>query len=129
MSTASTTLASTAATRSSSSSASTSITMRQAMDATSRVLCSWIWNRGPWILSDLVCSARSLGPIIWYLGSLEPATTEPRATTPRALSSSTPSSMLSGRRPKTAFTDLPGFIVKVLFIGFWLLPSKSSFRE
>merc|ERR1711936_290424 len=64
---------------------------------------SWsTWSQAPWTLSAPDLSDRSSDQTTSSLDNLEPETTGPRATTQRELSSSTPSSTSSARRPSPA---------------------------
>merc|ERR1712188_241186 len=66
---------------------------------------SWISSQEPWTPSELDHSVNSSDQTTSSSDKLVPVTTGPRVTTPRVLSSSTPSSMSSERKPKVAIAS------------------------
>merc|ERR1712228_521012 len=102
MSTELTQLAPTTETPTSSLRESTSTTTKPLEAVTSQEPSSWISNQEPWMPSELDHSDSSSDQTTSSSDRLVPVTTGPRATTPKVPSSSTPSSMLSERKPKVA---------------------------
>merc|ERR1712086_441979 len=80
-------------------SASTSTTTRPLAVATCLVPFLWTLSQVPWTPSVLAHSVSCSVQTTLSSARLVPVTTGPRVTTPRVLSSSTPFSMLSVRRP------------------------------
>merc|ERR1719487_1932429 len=65
----------------------------------------WILSQEPWTPSELDHSVNFSDQTTSFSDKLELVTTGPRVTTPRELSSSTPSSMSSERKPKVAIAS------------------------
>merc|ERR1712017_22447 len=84
---------------------STSTTTKPPVEDTSQEPSSWILSQVPWTPSELDHSVNSSDQTTSFSDKLVPVTTGPRVTTPRVLSSSTPSSTLSERRPKVAIAS------------------------
>merc|ERR1711998_348327 len=84
---------------------STSTTTRPLVEDTSQEPSSWISSQEPWTPSELDHSVNSSDQTTSSSDKLEPVTTGPRVTTPREPSSSTPSLMLSERKPKVAIAS------------------------
>merc|ERR1712228_9117 len=72
---------------------------------TSQEPSSWILSQEPWTPSELDHSVNSSDQTTSFSDKLVPVTTGPRVTTPKVLSSSTPSSTLSERKPKVAIAS------------------------
>merc|ERR550537_739457 len=70
------------------------------VEDTSQEPSLWILSQEPWTPSELDHSDNSSDQTTSSSDKLVPVTTGPRVTTPKVLSSSTPSLMLSERRPK-----------------------------
>merc|ERR1711865_779437 len=66
---------------------------------------SWISNQEPWTPSELDHSVNSSDQTTSSSDKPVPVTTGPRVITPKVLSSSTPSLMLSERKPKVAIAS------------------------
>merc|ERR1711990_361832 len=86
----------------SSSRESTSTTTKPLEAVTSQEPSSWILSQEPWTPSEPVHSVSSSDQTTSSSDRPVPVTTGPRVTTPKVPSSSTPSSMLSERKPKVA---------------------------
>merc|ERR1711937_249867 len=84
---------------------STYTTTRPPVEDTSQELSSWISNQEPWTLSELDHSDNFSDLTTSFSDRPVLVTTGPRVTTPRVLSSSTPSSMSSARKPKVAIAS------------------------
>merc|ERR1712188_320407 len=84
---------------------STSTTTKPPEEDTSQEPSSWILSQEPWTPSELDHSVNSSDQTTSFSDKLVPVTTGPRVTTPKVLSSSTPSSTLSERRPKVAIAS------------------------
>merc|ERR1719263_913752 len=84
---------------------STSTTTKPPVEDTSQEPSSWILSQVPWTPSELDHSVNSSDQTTSSSDKPVPVTTGPRVTTPRELSSSTPSSMLSERKPKDAIAS------------------------
>merc|ERR1711934_1194641 len=78
---------------------STFTTTRPPEEDTSQEPSLWILSQVPWTPSELDHSVNSSDQITSFSDKLVPVTTGPRVTTPKVLSSSTPSSMSSERKP------------------------------
>merc|ERR1711939_1161643 len=81
---------------------STSTTTKPPVEDMSQEPSSWILSQEPWTPSELDHSVNSSDQTTSSSDKPVPVTTGPRVTTPRELSSSTPSSMSSERKPKVA---------------------------
>merc|ERR1711939_352473 len=81
---------------------STSTTTRPPVEDTSQEPSSWILSQEPWTPSELDHSVNSSDQTTSSSDKPVPVTTGPRDITPKVPSSSTPSSMLSVRKPKVA---------------------------
>merc|ERR1711881_13564 len=66
---------------------------------------SWILSQVPWTPAELDHSVNSSDQTTSFSDKPVPVTTGPRVITPRELSSSTPSSMSSERKPKVAIAS------------------------
>merc|ERR1712100_793309 len=84
---------------------STSTTTKPLVVDTSPEPSSWISSPEPWTPSEPDLSVNSSDPTTSFSDKPVPVTTGPRVTTPRVLSSSTPSSTSSVRRPKVAIAS------------------------
>merc|ERR1719453_639527 len=84
---------------------STSTTTKPPVVDTSQEPSSWILNQELWTPSEPDLSVNSSDPTTSFSDKLVPVTTGPRVTTPKVLSSLTPSSMSSVRRPKVAIAS------------------------
>merc|ERR1711959_145183 len=84
---------------------STSTTTKPPVEDTSQEPSSWILNQELWTQSELDHSVNSSDQTTSFSDKLVPVTTGPRVTTPKVLNSSTPSSMLSEKRPKVAIAS------------------------
>merc|ERR1711988_1790363 len=84
---------------------STSTTTRPLVADTSPEPSSWISSPEPWTPSEPDLSVNFSDPTTSFSDKPVPVTTGPRVTTPRVLSSSTPSSTSSVRRPKVAIAS------------------------
>merc|ERR1712139_736738 len=84
---------------------STSTTTKPPVVDMSQELSSWILNQEPWTLSELDHSVNSSDQTTSFSDKLVPVTTGPRVTTLKVLSSLTPSSMSSERKPKVAIAS------------------------
>merc|ERR1712017_65518 len=84
---------------------STCTTTRPPVADTSQEPSSWILSQEPWTPSELDHSVNSSDQTTSSSDKPVPVTTGPRVTTPRELSSSTPSSMSSERKPKVAIAS------------------------
>merc|ERR1712048_1141974 len=81
---------------------STSTTTKLLVEDTSQEPSSWILSQEPWTPSELDHSVNSSDQTTSFSDKPVLVTTGPRVTTLRVLSSSTPSSMSSERKPKVA---------------------------
>merc|ERR1711988_162104 len=79
--------------------------MKPLEEDTSQELSSWILSQEPWTPLELDHSVNSSDQTTSSSDKLEPVTTGPRVTTPKVLSSLTPFSMLSERKPKVAIAS------------------------
>merc|ERR1712070_1160478 len=79
---------------------STSTTSKPPVEDTSQEPSSWILSQEPWTPSELDHSVNSSDQTTSFSDKLVLVTTGPRVTTLRVLSSSTPSSMSSEKKPK-----------------------------
>merc|ERR1712196_341210 len=84
---------------------STSTTTKPPVVDTSQEPSSWISNQEPWTPSELDLSVNSSDPTTSSSVKPVPVTTGPRVTTPKVLSSLTPSSMSSVKKPKVAIAS------------------------
>merc|ERR1712086_219385 len=84
---------------------STSTTTRPPEEDTSQEPSSWISSQEPWTPSELDLSVNSSDQTTSSSDKPVPVTTGPRVITPKVLNSSTPSSMLSERKPKVAIAS------------------------
>merc|ERR1711904_10704 len=84
---------------------STSTTTKPPEEDTSQEPSLWILSQEPWTQSELDHSVNSSDQTTSFSDKLVLVTTGPRVTTPRELSSSTPSSMSSERKPKVAIAS------------------------
>merc|ERR1712025_57390 len=84
---------------------STCTTMKPTVEDTSQEPSSWILSQEPWTPSELDHSVNSSDQTTSFSDKPEPVTTGLRVTTPRELSLSTPSSVLSERKPKVAIAS------------------------
>merc|ERR1711937_220766 len=84
---------------------STSTTTRPPVEDMSQEPSSWILSQEPWTLSEPDHSVNSSDQTTLFSDKPVPVTTGPRVTTLRVLSSSTPSSMSSERKPKVAIAS------------------------
>merc|ERR1711981_346097 len=84
---------------------STSTTTKPPVEDTSQEPSSWILSQVPWTPSELNHSVNSSDQTTSFSDKPELVTTGPRVTTLKVLSSSTQSSMLSGRKPKVAIAS------------------------
>merc|ERR1712166_673004 len=84
---------------------STSTITRPPEEDTSQEPSSWISNQEPWTPSELDHSVNSSDQTTLSSDKPVPVTTGPRVITPKVLNSSTPSSMLSERKPKVAIAS------------------------
>merc|ERR550537_1081183 len=75
------------------------------VEDTSQEPSLWILSQEPWTQLELDHSVNSSDQTTSSSDKLVPVTTGPRVTTPRVPSSSTPSLMLSERRPKDAIAS------------------------
>merc|ERR1711998_450936 len=89
----------------SSSRESTSTTTRPLVEDTSQEPSLWILSQEPWTPSEPDHSVSSSDQTTSFSVRPVPVTTGPRVTTPKVLSSSTPSSTLSARKPKAAIAS------------------------
>merc|ERR1712159_783286 len=80
-------------------------TTRPLVEDTSQEPSLWILSQEPWTPSELDHSVNSSDQTTSSSAKLEPVTTGPRVTTPRELSSLTPFSMSSERKPKVAIAS------------------------
>merc|ERR1711977_779037 len=80
-------------------------TTRPLVEDTSQEPSSWILSQEPWTPSEPDHSVNFSDQTTSFSDKLELVTTGPRVTTPRELSSSTPSSMSSERKPKVAIAS------------------------
>merc|ERR1719331_1263341 len=84
---------------------STSTTTRPPEEDTSQEQSLWISSQEPWTPSELDHSVNSSDQTTSSSDKPVPVTTGPRVITPRVLSSSTPFSMSSERKPKVAIAS------------------------
>merc|ERR1712160_198837 len=84
---------------------STSTSTKPPVVDTSQEQSSWISNQEPWTPSELDHSVNSSDQTTLSSDKPVPVTTGPRVITPKVLNSSTPSSMLSERKPKVAIAS------------------------
>merc|ERR1711981_1386042 len=84
---------------------STSTTTKPPVEDTSQEPSSWILSQVPWTPSELDHSVNSSDQTTSFSDKLVPVTTGPRVTTLKVLSSLTPSSMSSERKPKVAIAS------------------------
>merc|ERR1712176_1650344 len=115
----------------SSSRESTFTTTKQLEAVTSQEPFSWILNQVPWTQSEPDHSDSSLDQTTSFSDRPVPVTTGPRVTTPRVPNSSTPSSMLSERKPKvaTASKDSRSLTPSVVVLDPVWEPSSSPRSE
>merc|ERR1711988_1272011 len=79
--------------------------MKPLEEDTSQELSSWILSQEPWTPLELDHSVNSSDQTTSSSDKPEPVTTGLRVTTPKVLSSLTPFSMLSERKPKVAIAS------------------------
>merc|ERR1712072_475080 len=84
---------------------STSTTTRPPVEDTSQEPSLWILSQEPWTPSEPDHSVNSSDQTTSSSDKPVPVTTGPRVTIPKVLSSSTPSSMSSERKPKVAIAS------------------------
>merc|ERR1711881_334529 len=84
---------------------STSTITKPPVVDTSQEPSLWILNQEPWTPSELDHSVNSSDQTTSFSDKLVPVTTGPRVTTLKVLSSSTPSSMSSERKPKVVIAS------------------------
>merc|ERR1712176_1548321 len=115
----------------SSSRESTFTTTKQLEAVTSQEPFSWILNQVPWTQSEPDHSDSSSDQTTSSSDRPVPVTTGPRVTTPRVPNSSTPSSMLSERKPKvaTASKDSRSLTPSVVVLDPVWEPSSSPRSE
>merc|ERR1712113_534957 len=110
---------------------STSTITKPLVVDSSQELSSWISNQERWTLSELAHSVNSSDQTTLSSDKLVLVTTGPKVITPKVLNSSTPSSTLSGKKPKVAIASkvskspTPSVVVPVLV---WV-PSLSPRSE
>merc|ERR1711906_512 len=80
-------------------------TTKPLVAVTYQELSSWISNQAPWMPSEPDLSVSSSDQTTSSSDRPVPVTTGPRVTTPKVPNSSTPSSMLSARKPKAAIAS------------------------
>merc|ERR1712151_14233 len=124
-------LAPTTETPTSSSRESTFTTTKPLEAVTSQEPSSWILSQEPWTPSEPAHSVSSSDQTTSSSDRPVPETTGPRVTTLRVPSSSTPSSMLSERKPKvaTAFRDSRSPTPSVVELDLVWEPSSSPRSE
>merc|ERR1711920_1008098 len=115
----------------SSSRESTFTTTRPPVADTSQEVSSWILSQEPWTPSEPDHSVNSSDQTTSSSDKPVPVTTGPRVTTPKVPSSSTPSLMLSERKPKvaTAFRDSRSPTPSVVVLDPEWEPSSSPRSE
>merc|ERR1711977_556983 len=84
---------------------STSTTTKPPVEDMSQEPSSWILSQEPWTPSELDHSVNSSDQTTSFSDKPVPVTTGPRVTTLKVLSSLTPSSMSSERKPKVAIAS------------------------
>merc|ERR1711881_53487 len=110
---------------------STSTTTRPPVEDTSQEPSLWILSQEPWTLSEPAHSVNSSDQTTSFSDKPVPVTTGPRVITPRELSSLTPSSMSSERKPKVAiaFRDSRSLTPSVVVLDPVWEPSSSPRSE